>query len=117
MIHELKILPQYFEAVQSGLKTFEIRKNDRDYKVGDTLVLKEYNNEAYTGREIRKDVWRRFTASERVHADMKTHREVYLILPFPIIVLFYNHGRYNTLGIVIHGKFRPYLLFNKLALL
>ncbi|WP_270346603.1 ASCH/PUA domain-containing protein [Enterococcus thailandicus] len=41
MIHELKILPEFFEAVTSGRKQFEIRKNDRDYKVGDQLVLRE----------------------------------------------------------------------------
>lgn len=40
-IHELKILPEYFEAVTSERKRFEIRKNDRDYKVGDQLILRE----------------------------------------------------------------------------
>jgi hypothetical protein len=56
MVHELKILPQYFKAVADGSKTFEIRKNDRDYKTGDILVLKEYENGAYTGREITKEI-------------------------------------------------------------
>ncbi|WP_032470160.1 DUF3850 domain-containing protein [Vibrio metoecus] len=37
--HTLKIEPRYLDAVLSGLKTFEIRKNDRDYCVGDTFVL------------------------------------------------------------------------------
>lgn len=32
--HELKILPQYFQAVWSGIKTFELRKDDRDYQLG-----------------------------------------------------------------------------------
>lgn len=40
MIHELKIIPQYFEAVVKGIKTFELRKNDRDYKVGKMKILK-----------------------------------------------------------------------------
>ena len=31
MIHELKIYPEYFKAVISGEKTFEIRKNDRPF--------------------------------------------------------------------------------------
>ncbi|EGO8504489.1 DUF3850 domain-containing protein [Enterococcus faecalis] len=48
-IHELKILPEYFEAVVSGDKCFEIRKNDRGYKVGDILRLNEYEDGKYTG--------------------------------------------------------------------
>ena len=39
MIHELKILPEYFNAVISGEKTFEICKNDRPFHKGD---LNEY---------------------------------------------------------------------------
>lgn len=38
--HELKILPKYFSEVYSGNKTFEVRKNDRNFKVGDMLILK-----------------------------------------------------------------------------
>ncbi|MBR5355319.1 MAG: DUF3850 domain-containing protein [Lachnospiraceae bacterium] len=50
MTHELKILPKWFEDVAHGLKNFEIRKNDRDYKVGDILILKEFDGQNYTGR-------------------------------------------------------------------
>ena len=56
MTHELKILPKYFGAVSLREKTFEIRKNDRDYHVGDTLVLKEWDGEKYTGRQISRYV-------------------------------------------------------------
>ena len=56
MIHYLKILPEYFEAVANGRKMYEVRKNDRPhpYAVGDTLVLKEWNDEVgeYTGRSV-----------------------------------------------------------------
>ena len=41
-IHELKINPLYFDAIEKRLKTFELRKDDRDYKVGDLIILKEY---------------------------------------------------------------------------
>lgn len=52
MIHALKTLPEYFEAVISGTKLFEVRKNDRNYREGDLLALNEYDNKAkaYTGR-------------------------------------------------------------------
>ena len=33
--HDLKILPEYFEAVTSGMKTFELRKDDRGFATGD----------------------------------------------------------------------------------
>lgn len=48
-MHQLKIKPEYFADVANGIKTFELRKNDRDFKVGDTLVLQEYDGD-YTGR-------------------------------------------------------------------
>ena len=56
MVHELKILPLYFDAVVMREKTFEIRKNDRDFHVGDTLILKEWDGEKYTGREVTRYV-------------------------------------------------------------
>lgn len=51
-IHQLKIMPEYFRAVQRKQKRFEIRKNDRDYKIGDNLLLQEYSGDRYTGNEI-----------------------------------------------------------------
>lgn len=50
MIHQLKIEPQFFDDVVSGKKTFEIRKNDRDFKVGDFLALDEYADNKFSGR-------------------------------------------------------------------
>lgn len=36
-LHELKIKHEYLEDVYLGKKTFELRKNDRDYQVGDLI--------------------------------------------------------------------------------
>jgi hypothetical protein len=57
MIHELKILPQYYQAVREGIKNFELRKNDRNFNVKDILILKEHEEPVgYTGRKIIKEV-------------------------------------------------------------
>ena len=50
MLHELKTYPKYFQETIEGNKLFEIRKNDRNFKVGDVLLLKEWDNIKYTGR-------------------------------------------------------------------
>lgn len=48
--HELKILPQYFNSVIRGDKRAELRKNDRDYQVGDVLILREWTEaHGYSG--------------------------------------------------------------------
>lgn len=49
--HELKIAPEYLEAVICGQKKAETRINDRDFKVNDRLLLREWENDGYTGWE------------------------------------------------------------------
>ena len=51
--HNLKILPIYFEDVLSGKKSFELRKDDRYYNVGDMFILREWDpDKGYTGRDF-----------------------------------------------------------------
>lgn len=60
--HELKTDPAAFQAVLDGVKTYEIRRNDRGFAVGDALVLRETRHSGgmmalgapleYTGREL-----------------------------------------------------------------
>jgi len=52
-VHELKTWPEFFEAVFTGKKTFEVRYDDRGFKAGDVLHLKEWEptSMVYTGRD------------------------------------------------------------------
>lgn len=57
MTHYIKIAPKYFGDIASGAKPFECRRHDRDYRVGDTLVLREWlPGVEYTGREIIREI-------------------------------------------------------------
>lgn len=58
MTHNLKTWPQYFQRILSGEKTFEVRKNDRDFQVGDYLLLNEYDpkTDKFTGNFVYKKV-------------------------------------------------------------
>lgn len=53
---EKKILPEYFKEVKACRKTFELRKDEDDVQVGDTLILREWDGENYTGRRAVRDV-------------------------------------------------------------
>jgi hypothetical protein len=50
-VHYLKTWTPFFKDAESGIKQFEVRKNDRDYEVGDTLILEDFDpiTEKYTG--------------------------------------------------------------------
>lgn len=40
-LHYLKLQEKYWNDVMSGMKGFELRKNDRDFKVGDLIIFVE----------------------------------------------------------------------------
>lgn len=54
--HTLKCWPMFFAAIANGTKTFDVRRRDRDFVVGDTLALREFDpvgaEGKYTGRVI-----------------------------------------------------------------
>lgn len=56
MIHELKCEKRFFTKASEGKKAFEIRKNDRDFQVGDYLALnetaRENGEDYYTGNSL-----------------------------------------------------------------
>lgn len=53
--HDLKTWPVVFDALLTRAKSFEVRRDDRDFAVGDLLLLREWDNAAgeYTGRSMR----------------------------------------------------------------
>lgn len=66
-VHELKLKTRFFDAVASGAKPFEVRRDDRGFTVGDVLVLREYDPpylgphgytmpEEYSGRTIHRTI-------------------------------------------------------------
>lgn len=55
-VHDVKLGTTFFDDVKTGRKTFELRKNDRGYKEGDTIVMHEYKDGTTTGRTIEKKI-------------------------------------------------------------
>jgi uncharacterized protein DUF3850 len=57
-VHKLKSWPDYFEPLLSGDKPFDVRVNDRGFKVGDVAVFREWDDKKarYTGRELKRRV-------------------------------------------------------------
>lgn len=51
--HTLKCWPEFFSAIREGRKKHDLRRsNDRSFRVGDTLLLREFDakSEQFTGR-------------------------------------------------------------------
>ena len=55
-VHEVKLAAMYYDDVKDGKKTFELRKNDRNYKEGDKLHMLEFKDGRHTGRTISADI-------------------------------------------------------------
>jgi hypothetical protein len=63
--HVVKSWPEFYGLVASGKKNFELRRNDRDYQIGDEIELREFEPKipshhlgegTYTGRTITKRI-------------------------------------------------------------
>ena len=53
-VHQIRLGASFFEDACSNRKSFELRKNDRNYKKGDILELMEFVDGRNTGRTVRK---------------------------------------------------------------
>lgn len=56
--HTLKVWPNFFEALLAQRKTFEVRRADRPYEVGDVLDMREWHpvELRFTGRTLERRV-------------------------------------------------------------
>lgn len=58
MNHDLKVWPEFYPAMSERTKNFEIRKNDRDYRVGDRTTLRLWDPETnlYSGPQLQRTI-------------------------------------------------------------
>lgn len=56
--HYLKSWPQFFKDIRAGSRTHELRRNDRDFRIGDWVRLQEFDPQTseYTGQELTGEI-------------------------------------------------------------
>ena len=54
--HQIKLVAEFFDDAATGRKSFELRKNDRNYKEGDVLEMEEVKDGKKTGRKCSKRI-------------------------------------------------------------
>ncbi len=75
-LHKLKCWPEYFQPLACGSKPFELRLNDRNFKVGDVLFIEEWDpelggddpDEGFTDNAV----WARVSSMVRAGEDVVT---------------------------------------------
>jgi ASC-1-like (ASCH) protein len=84
MTHKLKTINPYYHDVLSGKKTFEVRRNDREYSIGDIIVLQEYDADTgkYSGREL--SAWITYILDDERYV-----REGYIIIGIEVLEVRY----------------------------
>lgn len=89
MIHALKIEPNYYEDIKSGNKSFEVRKNDRDFRTGDYIALNELfkAGDEYTGRSILVKI-------TSIVNDERFCKKGYVIMGLVVCIIIENGGRH-----------------------
>lgn len=78
-LHVIKSWPVFYAQLLAGLKLFEVRLNDRDYRPRDYLLLREFDPEAltFTGRST----WWRIGYLTGSHPGIKRGYVVMSVLP------------------------------------
>lgn len=97
-IHELKTEPKYFDAILHYGKNFEIRKNDRDFRAGDFLHLREC-----TIKQIKGNTW---PFLKRINFEAFSNREILTKVNYMTDFPSGLRGGYVCLALdtVMHGR-------------
>lgn len=56
MIHKFNANPTDFHNIKRHFKLYDIRKNDRPYRIGDKIVYREFGDFGYSGKEIKREI-------------------------------------------------------------
>lgn len=66
-VHEVKTWPEYFQATWDGKKPFDVRRDDRPYRLQDVLAQREWcpDSMRYTGRMILAEITYRTDFEQR----------------------------------------------------
>lgn len=65
-VHKVKSWPEFFQPLSEGIRTHELRRNDRSYQVGDMLEMHEFlpDRRVYSGRTLMMRITSITSASE-----------------------------------------------------
>lgn len=83
-VHCVKILPENFDNVLSKKMSFQIRKDDREYRLGDCMYLQEFTDD-YTGRSLPVKINHILKESEGL-------RDGYVLLNIEVLGLLIMNG-------------------------
>jgi hypothetical protein len=87
MLHEVKSWNQFFSEIVAGRKRHELRRNDRGYRVGDTLLLREFDpaSETYTGRTGHAEITSMTSADNPCAVSNEALRDGFCVLTIRLV--------------------------------
>lgn len=87
MIHIVKSWPKFFEPIRNGDRKHELRKNDRNYNVGDYLWLMYWcpEKQEYNGQYIVAEITSITSKEEPCAISDNGLNEEYVILSIKVI--------------------------------
>jgi hypothetical protein len=103
-LHELKINREHFRVVAEGVKTAELRKLDRDYRLEDYILLKEYNQGEYTGNELLIQISHILTTTE--HGLQNGYGMLSFVIPEGVNKIMVRHKSSGAIGRIDLEHFR-----------